>query len=316
MPEAGQLSRLPFVDPQLAGTGWNYRPVPASDPRPLPVTDRPLTLDIDVVGAGRTMSLAEFHAATASTSLLVLGRRRAAARVVRDGTRPRDEVSRRLGDQVGAVPPGRRGGPDWRTGSGRPGRAARARAGGHRIRRGAGAPPAQHDQRRGLGRGPPGPVRARQRAGRGVPGRRVLAGGPGRGRPTVRSRARATSTARPTPRCSTGCANARAAPVPPARGPSLVGPGLHRDAAVAVDGEGWRWPAAGWPRPLEDWAAARGCCSSRHGDDGTRCSTPTGSAILTPDAAVAAARPAARARSPRTPGSATTGGRWTSAATG
>ena len=72
MPEAGQLSTLPFVDPQLAGTGWNYRPVPASDPRPLPVTDRPLTLDIDVVGAGRTMSLAEFHAATASTSLLVL----------------------------------------------------------------------------------------------------------------------------------------------------------------------------------------------------------------------------------------------------
>ncbi len=71
-------SALPFVNPQRAvsegagGAGWTYRPVPATDPRPLPVAAAPLDLDIDIVGAGRIWSLAEFHAETASTSLLVL----------------------------------------------------------------------------------------------------------------------------------------------------------------------------------------------------------------------------------------------------
>jgi CubicO group peptidase (beta-lactamase class C family) len=68
------LSGLSFVNPQRApdGSGWTYRPVPATDPRPLPVGEHCLPWDIDIVGADRTWSLAEFHIATASASLLVL----------------------------------------------------------------------------------------------------------------------------------------------------------------------------------------------------------------------------------------------------
>ena len=188
MPEAGQLSTLPFVDPQLAGTGWNYRPVPASDPRPLPVADRPLTLDIDVVGAGRTMSLAEFHAATVSTSLLVLVDGVLRHEWYRDGLGP---GTRFLGASAtksvlchlvgGAVRTGALGLDDLveqhvpeLAGTGYAGVPVR-----HLLSMTSGVDWVEDR--------PPGPVRARQRAGRGVPDRSVLAGGPGPGRPAVRA---------------------------------------------------------------------------------------------------------------------------------
>jgi CubicO group peptidase (beta-lactamase class C family) len=54
------LGALEFVNPHRV-PGWVYRAVPASDPRPL-----------RCAADGVSLSLAEFHAATASTSLLVL----------------------------------------------------------------------------------------------------------------------------------------------------------------------------------------------------------------------------------------------------
>ena len=90
MAEAGRLSRLEFVNPQLVDGGWSYQPVPAADPRPLPAAERPLRLDVDVVGAGRVLDLPEFHAATASTSLLVLVDGQPAHEWYRDGLGPAD----------------------------------------------------------------------------------------------------------------------------------------------------------------------------------------------------------------------------------
>jgi CubicO group peptidase (beta-lactamase class C family) len=69
------LSSLHFVNPHRstgAAAGWTYRTVPARNPRSLPVAAVPLELDLEIVGAGRAWSVAEFHVETASTSLLVL----------------------------------------------------------------------------------------------------------------------------------------------------------------------------------------------------------------------------------------------------
>jgi CubicO group peptidase (beta-lactamase class C family) len=90
MAEAGRLSTHAFVNPQLAGGGCGYQPVPAADPRPLPTAERPPRLDVDVVGAGRVLDLPEFHAATASTSLLVLVDGQLAHEWYRDGLGPAD----------------------------------------------------------------------------------------------------------------------------------------------------------------------------------------------------------------------------------
>jgi CubicO group peptidase (beta-lactamase class C family) len=90
MAEAGRLSTHAFVNPQLAVGGWGYQPVPAADPRPLPTAERSLRLDVDVVGAGRVLELPEFHATTASTSLLVLVDGQLAHEWYRDGLGPAD----------------------------------------------------------------------------------------------------------------------------------------------------------------------------------------------------------------------------------
>jgi len=52
------LATLAFVNPHL-GSGWTYRRVAATDPRPLPTAERPI-------------DLAEFHARTATTAFAVL----------------------------------------------------------------------------------------------------------------------------------------------------------------------------------------------------------------------------------------------------
>lgn len=62
---------LAFVDPHRE-PGPAYRTVPASAPRSRPVAGPRSLDDVEITGAGRTMGLAEFHAETASTSLLVL----------------------------------------------------------------------------------------------------------------------------------------------------------------------------------------------------------------------------------------------------
>jgi CubicO group peptidase (beta-lactamase class C family) len=64
-----RLSTLPFTDPQRA-SGWRHVVVPAADPRPLPSAPREIA--VQVAGAGRLHTLAEWHDATWTTSLLVL----------------------------------------------------------------------------------------------------------------------------------------------------------------------------------------------------------------------------------------------------
>lgn len=63
------LSTLSFIDPHLQ-VGWCHRRVPARGGRPL--DSAPRELSVDVAGAGRSYSLAEWVAETASTSLLVM----------------------------------------------------------------------------------------------------------------------------------------------------------------------------------------------------------------------------------------------------
>jgi len=65
MAEPG-LGTLQFVNPHRRATGWSYAAVPAAAPRPLPAGE---PLVPETAGPG---SLAAFHAATASTSLVVL----------------------------------------------------------------------------------------------------------------------------------------------------------------------------------------------------------------------------------------------------
>jgi 6-aminohexanoate-oligomer exohydrolase len=62
-----QVSTLNFVNPHLDSPGWTYVPVPAGDPDPLPPHPLPAAGEADL-----PLSLAEFHAETASTALLVL----------------------------------------------------------------------------------------------------------------------------------------------------------------------------------------------------------------------------------------------------
>ncbi|HVH24729.1 MAG TPA: serine hydrolase domain-containing protein, partial [Pseudonocardia sp.] len=87
------LSSLRFVNPHRGtgdAAGWTYRPVPAANPQPLPVAATPLELDLEIVGAGRTWSLAEFHVETASTSLLVLVHGELVHQWYREGLGPAD----------------------------------------------------------------------------------------------------------------------------------------------------------------------------------------------------------------------------------
>ncbi len=76
MTEESGLSVLQFVNPQRSadGSGMTYRAVPASDPRPLPGSSSPLSVEIS--GAGRSMQLPEWHARTHGTSLVVVDRGR------------------------------------------------------------------------------------------------------------------------------------------------------------------------------------------------------------------------------------------------
>ena len=71
-PRPDLLSALAFVNPHQAPgrRAWSYRRVPVADPRPYPVAPSPL--DVAILADGRALGLPEFHAETASTSLLVL----------------------------------------------------------------------------------------------------------------------------------------------------------------------------------------------------------------------------------------------------
>lgn len=68
------LGSLHFVNPHRSapGPGWTHLPVPAAAPDPLPVGPRVGFDGVEIVGAGRVWTLPEFHAETASTSLLAV----------------------------------------------------------------------------------------------------------------------------------------------------------------------------------------------------------------------------------------------------
>ena len=142
-PKPASLSTHAFVNPQLAaGAGWTTSRCRPRDPRPLPVAERPLA-----AGHGRRRRrpgdepgrVPRRRPRARRCSCWSTG---AAARVVPRRARPRGRCSSAPRRPSRCCPPGRRGGPLWRAGAGRPGRAARARAGRHRLRAGAGAPPA------------------------------------------------------------------------------------------------------------------------------------------------------------------------------
>ena len=140
-----------------------------------------------------------------------------------------------------------------------------------------------------------------------------LARAAGRGAARRRRPAPGVSTARPTPRCSTGCASGPpAAPYAEALRALWRDLGCTRDAFVARRRRrASRWPAAASPRP-----PATGPGSALLAVDGAA----GGERLLDPDW-VAGGRARRRTRSsapagcpaasPRTPASATTGGRWT-----
>ena len=232
-PKPASWSTLQFVNPQLAGDGLEL-PAGAGDAtraRCRSPSGRCSWTWTSSARAGR-WSLAEFHADDRE-------RRRcwcwstACWRTsgTRDGLGPADDVPRRLGDQVGAGAPGRRGGPVRGAGAGRPGRRRTCPSWRAPATRGCRCGTLlTHDQRRGLGGGPPRPGRPGHRAGR----VRSLAGRRRRGRCWPGSargarRAPATSTARPTRRCWTGCASAPPACRSAGRAAAAVArPGLHR----------------------------------------------------------------------------------------
>lgn len=68
------LSALQLVNPHWTADGpaARYETVPASDPHAHAVAEVASALDVEIAAGGRTMRLPEFHAQTASTSLLVL----------------------------------------------------------------------------------------------------------------------------------------------------------------------------------------------------------------------------------------------------
>lgn len=70
-PAGSALATLTFADPHR-GAGWRHAVVPAPDGRALP--SAPVALEVQVAGAGRMHSLAEWASATSTTSLLVLDR--------------------------------------------------------------------------------------------------------------------------------------------------------------------------------------------------------------------------------------------------
>ena len=134
-----------------------------------------------------------------------------------------------------------------------------------------------------------------------------------RGRARRRRPAPAAPTAPPTRRCSTGCASGRPARLRRRRGAgSGATLGCTRDAYVAVDGAGVALAGGGLAATARDWARVALLAVGRHASPASGCSTRTW---------VDAARACRRTRSsppagcpaasPRTPASATTGGRWT-----
>lgn len=70
--EQGGLGALSFVNPHRGGgLTRSSREIPAGDPRPLR-DGSPVALEIEIAGAGRMMSLPEWHRRTSGTSLVVL----------------------------------------------------------------------------------------------------------------------------------------------------------------------------------------------------------------------------------------------------
>ena len=168
-----------------------------------------------------------------------------------------------------------------------------------------------HDQRRRLGRGPPRPGRPGHRARRLLRRGRLVARAAGPGRPAVPARHPLGVLHGRLPGARLGARTGHRRRLPPTRSASCGARlGCTADALVAVDGDGVAWPAAGSPpRPATGPGSA---CSQIDGSTPASGARPDGE--LPAVAAVPAARPPP-ARSPRTPASATTGGRWTTPGT-
>ena len=86
MGRAGPLTGS-LTEPQRS---WAHAEVPAPDPRPWPADMRPL--DVTITGAGRIMDLAEFHARTATTALVVIAGGVLVHEQYMNGTRPEDRL--------------------------------------------------------------------------------------------------------------------------------------------------------------------------------------------------------------------------------
>ena len=233
-------------------------------------------------------------------------------RVVRRGARRRHDVPRCVDDQVGAGPSGRPGSPRRCTCADRRGDQPRPRAGGHRVRRHPGARRPHDDHGRRLGRGPP-ELRASP------PGCSADADA-GDSRGLLRSVRRGVA---PRSRFSYCTADSQVLDWVRERatGFSYVDDvarlwkalGCTRDAYVAVDGTGVVLAGGALAAATRDWAKVALLAVDGRTDQGER--------LL--DADWPRPRPGRRTRSspsagcpaasPRTPGSATTGDRWTTA---
>ena len=243
--------------------------MPAGDPRAA-AAPGPIGLDVDVVGAGRTLTSAEFHAETATTSLLVLVDGELRHEWYADGLGPGTCSSARR-------PPSR----CWRTWSGSPCRSGaleldarrrepRAGAGRHRLRRGA---PVRDLLTMTSGvdwvedhRDPDGPATAL----RGGVRRRVVARGAGRRRAAV-------PAGHPLRVLHGRFAGARLGAGTRHRSPFPRGPGPSCGETWGAPQTPWsrstatasRWPAAGWPPPPRTGPGS-GRCRSTAAPDGER----------------------------------------------
>ena len=253
--------------------------MPATNPQPLPVAARRSSSTSEIVGAGRTWSLAEFHVETASTSLLVLVHGELVHQWYREGLGPADvflgasatksllshlvgvavragalELADLVGEHVpelagsgyGRVPVGAlvtmTSGVDW-----------------------------VEDHR-----DPVGPATALVSA---FADGHLVAGGAGPGRHPLPRRAPASSTAPPIRRCWTGCGSGPPAmPFPEALQQLWAELGATADAAVAVDGDGVALAGGGVAAAAVGLGPDRAAADARRRcPTGGTCSTTTGS---------------------------------------